>query len=500
MSRANPFKKTILSGTVLLTVAASLPGCALFDKDLNLSGIEQVIDGEKIENPKLASLICMFLPKEARDGILNEENQQLHSGSPDKDCLKAKDSSENYSILFPSFQKCYISEASILPMNTGCNSSRDNLIDTSVSKHYIDNINYYIDSANTDMINLEIALTELNDKLNQMKDSENKPLKLSSSSKVSATTNYQYRQNIPAKISTNPAPTNIQELRSLAAPVAVKYIGFDQALNQLGQDVLNLQNEIDKLSEANRKTPSAIAVQEKIHGVNNAIAVLSTNIKSVNSLVSSSVGLGALYRNAIRERIVLAADRRCEGYKVFLTNLKNDRSFALSLLSTGSGLAGGMVAAPAANYLSGTSGFLTGTNTLIDDTYFQNEMIDVIIFGLNASRAEWRASVLNANNNTPLQDYSLEQAVGNAMQYNGLCTLPQALHYVHDKIRKEPDVTAVSNKKKVADFVQNCITEASVRQKDSFSSAVEKCKKDAEKMADALNSTTPTNNSTNNTK
>lgn len=125
---------------------------------------------------------------------------------------------------------------------------------------------------------------------------------------------------------------------------------------------------------------------------------------------------------------------------------------SLGILATGAGIAGGLVSGlAAANALSGTSGFLTGTRSLMNEEIYRNYVAEAIIKEILANR---KASKDKINNELASSDgqsgkiIGIEQIKQRVSEYHAECSFYSGLSSLIGKAGEQPKDYFTSDLKK----------------------------------------------------
>lgn len=170
--------------------------------------------------------------------------------------------------------------------------------------------------------------------------------------------------------------------------------------------------------------------------------------------------IGQRFRNEIQETIVAAADRRCQVYKTVLTRAKTESGFWVSALTSVTGATGSLVSDTVSRYLAGSAGGVSAIGSAFDNSVFQGQAIDLIIHGIDTAQSDWRNNVFSTQRQLSLSQYTLQQAIEHAMEYNSQCSMPAALHYVAAKLAQPVDVNAIVANQALGTYRQSCANKA----------------------------------------
>lgn len=137
-------------------------------------------------------------------------------------------------------------------------------------------------------------------------------------------------------------------------------------------------------------------------------------------------------RNRIQDRLIMASNVLCEDYKVSLKRKQAGFNFGFGTAATLFGAAGALVPyAETAKILSGAAAATTGIRAEYNEDFYANITAHVITKAINLRRGDILDGLRDARK-TPLAEYSMEAAIGDAVTYHGACTLISGLE-VADK-------------------------------------------------------------------
>ncbi|MBF0627641.1 MAG: hypothetical protein HQL91_05395 [Magnetococcales bacterium] len=135
-------------------------------------------------------------------------------------------------------------------------------------------------------------------------------------------------------------------------------------------------------------------------------------------------------RNQVQDRIIDAANLRCGNYKMHMQQFKGDISLALASAGTVLGVAGGLATNVAtANLFAGGSAAATGINSSFNLEFFADQTVPVIAQGIDTGREEKR-NRMDKRKSCPVEEYTLEAAIGDAVEYHKACNMISGLQRV----------------------------------------------------------------------
>ena len=137
-----------------------------------------------------------------------------------------------------------------------------------------------------------------------------------------------------------------------------------------------------------------------------------------------------LRRNRVQDRLVAASNQRCADYKQHVRRFDSTSNIALGGLTTlSAGLGAILTHADTVRALSGAAAITSGFRAEMNETYFQQNTIQVIASGFERRRAVLRAEMEKKRKET-IEDYTVEYAVADALVYHDACSLLAGLEEI----------------------------------------------------------------------
>jgi len=175
----------------------------------------------------------------------------------------------------------------------------------------------------------------------------------------------------------------------------------------------------------------------------------SGEVLSLNELMSAFTQCGSsgsdpfsdttsleFHRNQVQSTVMTAARRRCEVYKLYMANMETETNFWLGSASTITGVLGGLFTATStARSLAAASGISSGVQAEFNQSFFKNTAMPVIFAGIDMKRLEIQTDI-DSKRKKRIGEYHLEDALGDAMRYNGACSAVEGLQHVKDTLAK----------------------------------------------------------------
>lgn len=146
-------------------------------------------------------------------------------------------------------------------------------------------------------------------------------------------------------------------------------------------------------------------------------------------------------RNSLQERILSASNQRCGEYKNLLKTLDSRANFFLGTLTTAIAGAGAIVSGGSA-VLSGTASIISGTRAEFNNSYFQNQTIQVLTNGFDTKRERLYQEIRDRRK-AETDEYTIEEAIKDAVTYHSFCSLNAGLEEAGLAIerQKNPGIT-----------------------------------------------------------
>ncbi|WP_339855830.1 hypothetical protein [uncultured Nisaea sp.] len=145
-------------------------------------------------------------------------------------------------------------------------------------------------------------------------------------------------------------------------------------------------------------------------------------------------------RNRVQERILAAANQRCEIYKRYIQRVRSSSNFILGSAATAAGILGGLFTATAtARSLSAASGILSGTRAEYNQEMFQNLATQVITAGIDKRRQDVYQQIVTKGQAFDIEKYSVEAAIKDTMTYEDMCSAYAAFEEANDSIKTVTD-------------------------------------------------------------
>ena len=147
-----------------------------------------------------------------------------------------------------------------------------------------------------------------------------------------------------------------------------------------------------------------------------------------------------LRRNRVQDRLVAASNQRCALYKQHVRRFDSTSNVLLGALTTLSAGAGALVThVDSARVLSGLAAAASGVRAELNETYFQQNTIQVLSNAFEKRRDEFRTEMLGKSKNS-IHKYTVERAVADALRYHNACSLVTGLEEIALQQGRSDDV------------------------------------------------------------
>ncbi len=144
-------------------------------------------------------------------------------------------------------------------------------------------------------------------------------------------------------------------------------------------------------------------------------------------------------RNGVQSAFVSASDAACDLYKRNLNNVYSTSNFSFGSVATISGGLGAAVTGEgAARALAALSGITSGIRAEYNDAFFRNKVVELLTKAMDISRARKKEEIRRRSVQI-LADYSMEDALGDAILYNSQCSLVAGLQETSESLQTVSD-------------------------------------------------------------
>ncbi len=161
-----------------------------------------------------------------------------------------------------------------------------------------------------------------------------------------------------------------------------------------------------------------------------------------------------LRRNRVQNRIIAASNQRCSEFKKFIKQFDSSSNLFLGGLTTlTAGLGAILTAASTVRALAGSAAIASGFRAEVNEAYFQQQTVQLLTNGFEATRKVTLESI-RLKSPLTIDEYTVEQAIGEAVIYHDQCSLLAGLERVALD-RKRADNPGLAQIGKVLDQLQS---------------------------------------------
>ncbi len=144
-------------------------------------------------------------------------------------------------------------------------------------------------------------------------------------------------------------------------------------------------------------------------------------------------------RNRVQDRILAASTQRCGAFKSNLQRAFSRTNFGLGVATTLAGIGGAITSGVyTSKYLSGLSGLFGGTRAEFNQDYYANLTVNVIVDGIEIRQQEVFRQI-SSGQDMPIERYSVESAIKDAIFYHNQCSLVSGLQAASEAIKFSAD-------------------------------------------------------------
>jgi len=165
----------------------------------------------------------------------------------------------------------------------------------------------------------------------------------------------------------------------------------------------------------------------------------SADVAPYASVRKSALSNLALQRNEVTHALVTISNRKCGVYSAHLKTFDGQTNSLLSVLAIATGGIGGVVqAAGAARALSSAAAISSGTRVALNDAWFSNQTIQVLVAGYEKERSTFLRT-MNQRQVCPITHYPVMAGIADAMQYHSQCSLISGLSAAAQAIERSDE-------------------------------------------------------------
>lgn len=144
-------------------------------------------------------------------------------------------------------------------------------------------------------------------------------------------------------------------------------------------------------------------------------------------------------RNGVQSAFMAASDAACDLYKRDLNNFYSTSNFGFGSAATVMGGLGAIVTSePTARALAAAAGITSGVHAEYNDAFFRNKVVEVLTKAMDISRGRKKEEIRRRSAQV-LADYSMEDALGDAIVYNSQCSLVAGLQETSESLKTVSD-------------------------------------------------------------
>lgn len=161
-------------------------------------------------------------------------------------------------------------------------------------------------------------------------------------------------------------------------------------------------------------------------------------------------------RNQIQDRLIGASNQLCHKYELYMQDLSSQGNFWAGLFTTAAATAGALVSGGASQIFAGAAAVASGGRAEFNQDFFYKEAVPAIFKGIRAKRTDVLNAILAKRSqpvsaatlatdgsedaaspgNTvgrirvPVQDYTVEAAIADAIDYHWQCSLASGIAHL----------------------------------------------------------------------
>jgi hypothetical protein len=150
-------------------------------------------------------------------------------------------------------------------------------------------------------------------------------------------------------------------------------------------------------------------------------------------------------RNEIVQALIGMSNRKCGRYSAHIKTFDGQSNSILSVLAIATGGVGGLATSKdVARLMSGTSAVASGSRVAVNDAWFSNQTIQVLVAGYEKERAT-QLRAIQHKQMCPINYYPTMAGIADAMQYHASCSLITGLSAAAQAIERsdQPGIDVV---------------------------------------------------------
>lgn len=149
-----------------------------------------------------------------------------------------------------------------------------------------------------------------------------------------------------------------------------------------------------------------------------------------------------LARNGVQDAIMAAADYNCVEMLDTIGQGKVTKDVLMGAIGIAANATSVLTNGFTAKLWGTVTGGVTALNTKIDEVVLQQVAYGVLVSGIQMARAEIHNSQIRVNQEKPINEYTLELAIKDAIRYSNTCNAQVALEKVKENLSKNGIATA----------------------------------------------------------
>lgn len=140
-------------------------------------------------------------------------------------------------------------------------------------------------------------------------------------------------------------------------------------------------------------------------------------------------------RNHVQSIVMTASDAACDLYKRNLNSIFSNSNFIFGSAATFTGGLGAILTnTDTVRALSGTSGIISGVRAEFNDAYFRNKVVELLTKAMDIA-AQRKREEIRRRSVQIIADYSMEDALDDAVLYNAKCSLVAGLQETSESLQ-----------------------------------------------------------------
>ena len=214
----------------------------------------------------------------------------------------------------------------------------------------------------------------------------------------------------------------------------VDFAGPFQIIDRDSFEEVDLIRILDPNGNAQSHNPTAWATLTPGQKIDKSIDQFYQNIEKQSSSEKQAA------RNRVQDRVLAASTQRCGAFKSNLQRAYSRTNFGLGVATTVAGIGGAISSGLyTSKYLAGLSGLFGGTRAEFNQDYYANLTVNVVVDGIEIRQQEVFRQISLNGQSKPLELYSVEAAIKDAIFYHNQCSLTSGLQAASEAIKFSAD-------------------------------------------------------------